>query len=152
MNISSIGTSSRSIIESLVTSGYPIDDILQQLDSAGIEWYVTEQGDLIVRYWQVGAEGLIPPDHVARIRASQPVPAGADALEWLSTNLDDLRRRYGGQWVAIVDHEVIASAQDLAALLAATADMGVQSLFVTQIPAQPITWETAFVDVARSQY
>ena len=144
MNDSSIGGSTKSIIESLVTSGGPIDDILQQLESFGIDWYVTEQGDLMVKYWQVGAERLVPLDHVARIHTSQSLPTAAEALEWLSSNLDYLRALYAGQWLAIVGHKVVASAPDLPALLTATADLEGVTPFITQIPADPISWRTAF--------
>jgi hypothetical protein len=144
MNVFSIGSPTTNIIESLVTSGRPLDDILQRLDSLGIQWYVTEQGDLMLRYWQVGAERLVPLDHVARIRASQSVPTAAEALEWLSTNLDDLRRQYAGQWLAIVDHRVVASAPDLPSLLTATAALEGVTPFITQIPAEPVSWRTAF--------
>ncbi len=143
MNVSS-STSTQDIIESLVTSGLPVKDILRQLESFGVEWYVTEQGDVMVKYWQVGAEGLVPPEHVANIRASQSVPAAAGVLEWLSANLDDLRARYSGQWVAIVDHQVIASAPDIVTLICATADLEGVTPFITQIPADPVVWHTAF--------
>jgi len=149
MNPSS-GGSTETIIESIVTSGYPLEHILRQLDSFGIDWYVTEQGDLIVRYWQVGAERLVPLDHVARIRASQSVPTAAEALEWLSANLDDLRARYAGQWLAIVGRTVVASAPDLATLLTATADLAGVTPFITQIPSEPITWPTAFLNIGQS--
>ena len=144
MNVFSIGSTTTGIIESLVTSGLPVDDILKQLDSLGIDWYLTEQGDLILRYWQVVAERLVPVEHVARIRASQSVPTAAEALEWLSTNLDDLRTQYADQWLAIVGHEVVASAPDLPSLLTATAGLEAVTPFITQIPAQPVSWQTAF--------
>jgi len=149
VNVSSIGDSTISIIESLVTSGHAVDDILRQLDSFGIEWYVTEEGDLMVRYWQVGAQRLVPLNHVARIRASQSLPTSAEALEWLSANLDDLRARHAGQWLAIVGHEVVASAPDLAALLTVTAHLEGVAPFITQIPEEPISWRTAFLDAVQ---
>lgn len=144
MNISSIPDSAKRVIESLVTSGYPVDDILQQLESSGIEWYVTENGDLMVKYWQVGAERLVPLEHVARIRASQSVPATAEPLEWLSANLDDLRAQYAGRWLAIVGRQVVASAPDLPSLLTLTSGLEGVTPFITQIPAEPISWRTAF--------
>ena len=150
MNAWSVGGSTRTIIESLLTSGEPVDDILRKLDSLGIDWYVTEQGDLMIRYWQVGAERLVPLDHVARIRASHSLPTAADALEWLSSHLDDLRAQYAGQWLAIVGRDVVASAPDLATLLSATADLRDVTPFITQIPAEPITWRTAFFSIGKS--
>ena len=145
MKVLSLGDSTKTIIESIVTSGLPFGDILQQLTSFGIEWYVTEQGDLMLRYWQVGAEQLVPPDHVARIRASQSVPTAAEALEWFSTNLDGLRAQYAGKWLAIVGQKVIASASDLPTLLSQTAQLEGMTPFVTQIPEEPIVWRTAFL-------
>lgn len=145
MKVSSVGDSTKTIIESLLTSGHPVEDILQQLQSFGIEWYVTEQGDLMLRYWQVGAERLVPPQQVAHIRASQSVPTAAEALEWFSTNLDGLRAQYRGKWLAIVGRKVIASASDLPSLLSKTAQLEGMTPFVTQIPEEPIVWRTAFL-------
>jgi len=61
------------------TSGLSPEDILQRLDSYGVEWYLTQQGDLMIKYWQVGAEGVVSPERVGRIQ-TRPVPTEATPL------------------------------------------------------------------------
>lgn len=132
------------IIESAVTSGLTPEETLRHLESAGIEWYVSDQGDLMIRYWQVAAEGFVSPEHVGRIQMGQAAPKEADSLEWVSRHLDELRRRHAGQWIAVVQDRIMASAPNLAGLLDQLRTAGVEHPFVTQIPAGPITWITAY--------
>jgi len=134
---------SKSIIESLVTSGRTPHEVLERLDSYQIDWYVTEQGTLMIRYWQVGAERFMLPEHTTTIRNRQVNPDAAN-LEWVSANLDRLRAAYGGQWIAVSDSEVVASSTDLQGLLKETAALGVTNPFITQIPAAAVVWTTAY--------
>ncbi len=128
----------------VVTSGLPPEEIVKRLDSYGIEWHVTEKGDLMIRYWQVGAEDFVPREHVAKIRASQSIPAQADALEWLSQHLGEIKAKFANRWIAIVDNEVVADAESLPALLQKVHDARIENPFVTFIPAEPIIWATAY--------
>ena len=50
-----VGGATKNIHQSIVTSGLPPEEILKRLDSSGIQWYVTEKSDVMIRYWQIGA-------------------------------------------------------------------------------------------------
>ena len=134
----------KDIVESVTTSGLPPEEMLQHLDSYGIEWYLTDQGDLMIKYWQVGAESLIPPERVATIKSGRAVPNEAQALEWVSHHLPQLRQQYAGQWVAVVAAAVAASAPSLSELLQRVEELGIERPFITEIPAGPITWITTY--------
>ena len=117
---------------------------LRQLDTFGVDWYLTERGDLMIRYWQLGAEGFVSPERVGEIQEGCRPPQATDALEWVSATLPNLRARYAGRWIAAVDGRVIADAASLADLLRATEAEGAPNPFVTQIPAEPIVWNTLY--------
>ena len=140
----SLGGPTKEFIESVMTSSLSPERILEQLDRYGIEWYLTEQSDLMIKYWQVGAEDFLPVEHAARIREGRAVPREASELEWLSKHLGDLRVRYGGQWVAVVDNEVVAASGSLADLMQQVRDLDIDRPFVTEIPARPLIWATAY--------
>ena len=140
----SLGAPTKEFVESVITGSLSPERILEQLDRYGIDWYLTEAGDLMIKYWQVGAEDFLPIEHVARIREGRAVPREASALEWLSKHLGDLRVRYGGQWIAVVDNEVVAASGNLADLLQQVRDLGVDRPFVTEIPARALIWATAY--------
>lgn len=139
-----VGGATKKILESIVTSGLPPEEILKRLDSYGIQWYVTEKSDLMIRYWQIGAEDFVPVERIARIRESQTVPAEASALEWLSGHLREVKADYADRWIAIIDNEVVADAESLPALLQKVHDARIENPFVTFIPAEPIIWSTAY--------
>lgn len=139
-----VGGATKKILESIVTSGLPPEEILKRLDSSGIQWYVTEKSDLMIRYWQIGAEDFVPVERIARIRESQTVPAEASALEWLSGHLREVKADYADRWIAIIDNEVVTDAESLPALLQKVHDARIENPFVTFIPAEPIIWSTAY--------
>lgn len=138
------GTPTKEIIDSLVTSSLPPEEMLARLNSYGIEWYLTEKGGLMIRYWQVGAKDLVPAEQVGRIREGQIVPREASMLEWLSGRLRDLEASYAGQWIAVAENQVVAASNDLSNLLRQVQDLGLESPFITQIPAGPVIWATAY--------
>ena len=140
---SSIGGAVKTILASKATSGASPEEILQKLNSYGIEWYITEQGDLMIKYWQVGAEDFVSPEQVGTIQKQAP-PAEATSLEWVSAHLPELRQHYGGRWVAIAGNAVAASAPTLPQLLDKINQLGIERPFVTEIPVGPITWMTTF--------
>lgn len=139
----SVGGATKLILESVATSGLSPEEILQRLDSYGVEWYLTGQGDLMIKYWQVGAEGFVPPERVGTIRMG-PVPAEGNSLEWVSRHLAELRQRHAGQWVAVVGEQVAAAAPTLPQLLERVGELGIDRPFLTEIPAGPITWITTY--------
>jgi hypothetical protein len=142
--MATVGGSTKNIIESVSTSGLPPEELLQHLDSYDIEWYFTEQGDLMIKCWQVGAEGLVAPEQVATIQAGRAVPNEASALEWVSRHLAELRQEYGGRWIAVVGTAVAASAPTLPQLLQRIQELGIERPFVTEIPVGAITWITTY--------
>ncbi len=139
-----VGGPTKEIVESVATSKLPPEELVKRLDSYGIDWYLTDAGDLMVRYWQVGVEDFVPREHIARIRQSRIVPREASALEWLSRHLHDLRAKYAGQWIAVVDNQVVAASTNLPDLLQQVRDSGIEHPFITEIPAKPLIWTTAY--------
>ena len=131
------------ILESAPTSGLSLEEILQRLDSYGVEWYLTEQGDSMMKYWQVGAEGFVSPERIGTIQTG-PAPAEASSLEWVSRHLTELRQQHAGQWVAVVGEQVAAAAPTLPLLLERVGELGIDRPFLTAIPAGPITWITTY--------
>jgi len=111
---------------------------LETLDKIGIEWYVTEEGTLMIKYWQIGAEDFVPSEQAAIIRSDRPSPEQGDELDWLSKNLPNVRGRYGGQWVAVYNNEIVAAAPDLPDLIRQIG--GFDRPLITFIPAEPVVW------------
>jgi len=140
----SVGGSLKHIIESVATSGLSPEEVLQKLSSSGVEWYLTEQGDLMIKYWQLGAEGFVSPERVGTIQSQENAPVHANALEWVSGHLDELRQNYAGRWVAILGNVVVESAPTLPQLLARIAELGIEQPFLTEIPTGPVTWITTY--------
>jgi Family of unknown function (DUF5678) len=144
MEHSTVGGQTKTIVESIVTSALSPEDVLQHLDSYGIDWYLTQKGDLMICYWQVAAEDFVPKEQVATIRENQTVPPDASSLEWLSSRLSEIKGQYANCWIAIKDHKVVASAGNLTDLLQSVRDAQIESPFVTFIPSDPIVWATAY--------
>ena len=134
------------ILDFAVTSGRPPEEIFRQLDLYGIHWYVTDQGDLLIRSWQVAAEEFVPAEKVAEVRQSQTVPNDADALEWVSTNLEQLTSEYAGSWIAVSNNAVAAASINLHELLSRIQAQSIQNPLITRVPEAPIIWETAYAN------
>lgn len=134
----------KEIVESIATGSRSPEEILAGLDEYDIPWHITEEGDLMIRYWQIVAEDFVPREHVARIRQNRTAPPEADALEWVSMHMEQLKARYGGQWVGIAENSVIASSLTLPRLMEALRQAGIDGAFITQIPAESIVWRTAY--------
>ncbi|MCH8061385.1 MAG: hypothetical protein IH861_02665 [Chloroflexi bacterium] len=138
--------SSKTILDFAVTSGRPPEEVLRQLESYGIEWYVTDQGDLLIRSWQVAAEDFVLAKRVAKVRQGQTIPDDADALEWVSANLGQLTREYAGNWIAVSDNAVAAASITLQELLSLIQAQSIQNPLITRVPETPIIWETAYAN------
>jgi hypothetical protein len=134
--------SQKTVVTSIFASGAKSPESLEEffsaLDKIGIEWYVTEKGTLMIKYWQIGAEDFVPSEQVAVIRSDRPSPDQGDELDWLSKNLPNVRGRYGGQWVAVYNNEIIAAAPDLPDLIRQIG--GFDRPLITFIPAEPVVW------------
>jgi hypothetical protein len=116
--------------------------ILAELDTARIQWFVTERGDHMIKSWQVAAERFMVPEGVPLLQ--QPNMPDADPLNWVSAHLEELRAQYPGQWIAVVGAQVRAAAATLPALLALVNAQGLQKPFVTQVPVGEVIWDMAY--------
>ncbi|MDP2645010.1 MAG: DUF5678 domain-containing protein [Desulfobacterales bacterium] len=139
------GTTIEKLIESVTISGYPPEKILKQFNTYGIEWHLTEKGDLLIKSWCIGAENFVPVEHVMRLREVGEKHGEANALEWVSKHLSELRREYPGKWIAVVDDQVTAASDSLIALMQQLHDQGIERPFITEIPSRPVVWATTYV-------
>jgi hypothetical protein len=134
--------SGRQMVETSISTSSERLRVLSQLTAAKIQWYVTDQGDLMIKSWQVAAKRFMAPEDVPLLQQAH-IP-DADPLNWVSAHLEELRARYQGQWIAVVGAQVRAAAPTLPVLLALVNAQGLQNPFVTQVPAGEITWDTAY--------
>jgi len=125
-------------INSAYTGAKSPVEVLEILDRLGYETYVTKEGDLWVKYWQIGAEDFVSPEQVAVIRSIRPSLERVDELDWLSKNLQNIRGRYSDQWVAVYSNEIIAAASNLPDLMSQIG--GFDRPLITFIPAEPVVW------------
>lgn len=132
----------KNIFDSILSGAKSPEETLENLDKFGIDWYVTEEGDLMIRYWQIGAEDFMPPESAAIIRSTGSAPGQSDELDWLSKNLQNIRAQYGGQWVAIHGNEILAASANLPDLMDQIP--GVDRPLITQIPADPVVWTSTY--------
>jgi len=137
-------TRMKKLIESTITSTSRPEDVLEQLRSCGIEWHITERGALWIKYWQIGAEDFVPVEHAAALQEGEKMTPEVTALEWVSRNLDILRLRYPGKWVALQGSKIVAEADDLSALMIQVKERSIEQPFVTQIPAEKVVWSTTY--------
>ena len=132
------------LIRSTITSARSPEEALKHLNKYNVESYITEQGDLMIRYWQIAAEGFVPAPQIAQFRTKNPSISGAESIEWVSKHLSYLRETFGGKWIAVVRDEVVASADELPSLMLKIEAIEVENPFVTQIPNDEITWHTLY--------
>lgn len=132
----------KTIITSVAaTSANSPEEALQTLDRlnrARFESIVTEEGDLWIRYWQIGAENFVSAEHAAIIHFKRPFPEQTDNLEWVSKNLQDIHRQYGGQWIAVYNNSIVAASPTLPDLLNRITEL--DRPFITFIPAETVVW------------
>ena len=132
------------LIRSTITSARSPEEVLKHLDKYNVESCITEQGDLMIRCWQIAAEGFVPAPQIAHYRTRNPSFSGAESLEWVSKHLSYLRETFGGKWIAVARDEVVASADELPSLMLKIEAIKVENPFVTQIPNEEITWHTLY--------
>lgn len=143
---SSIGDPTIQRIDEIVSAvaGKSPEEYLEALEHCGIQSYISAEGTLFIRSWQVFAERFVSPERAVEIRMRQREPEHVANLDWLSSNLEELRRLYAGHWIAIAHGEVIASAPTLPELVEAAEATGVVSPFVTFMAEQETTWDMAY--------
>jgi len=131
-------------IASTSTGARSPEEVLEALTKFGIDWYITEEGNLMIRYWQIGAQGFVSPEKAAEIRLTRRSPEQGDELDWLGRNLESIRSRYASQWVAIYENRIVAAAADLPSLMNQITQF--DKPFVTFIPADQIVWTFTYAD------
>lgn len=131
-----------SIIESSFVGTMSPEEVLVTLDKRGLESYVTEEGALYIKTWQLGAENFVPPRHAMAIRSSRQAPDESNKLDWLSRNLQDVREEFGGKWVAVHCNEIVAFAPNLPDLMHQVAS--IDNPLVTFIPEEPVVWNFTY--------
>ncbi len=119
------------------------EEILETLGKYGIEWHLTEEGTLMIRYWQVVAEGFVSPEKAAAIRSMASSPGQGNELDWLSKNLQRVREEYGGQWVAVYDDRIVATDRNLSELMNQIGEF--ERPLITFIPLEPTVWTFTYV-------
>ncbi len=127
----------RGTIDVVSTSASSAEEIMAHLDKIGMEPFVTEKGDLVIKCWQI-IEGFVSEEHAAVIRANRSSTAEGSEMDWLSENLQSIQEIYAGQWIGIADNEIVASSPTLPELLTLIGD--IDKPFVTFIPAEPVVW------------
>lgn len=128
----------KSIVKSASTGAKSSEEVLENLHKFGVEWHVTEEGTLMIRYWQVGAENFVHPEQAAIIRTRRPFPKQGDKLDWLSKNLQNIHKEYGGQWIAVYENEIVAKSSNLPDLMTQITEF--DSPLITFIPVEPVVW------------
>lgn len=119
------------------------EEILEALGKYGIEWYLTEEGTLMIRYWQVGAEGFVFPEKAGVIRSRTSSPGQGNELDWLSKNLQRVREQYGGEWIAVYDDRIVAADRNLSDLMNQISEF--DKPLITFIPLEPTVWAFTYV-------
>lgn len=142
-NSSLLGEAPR-IVTNVPVSGQSPEEVMRSLERFNIEWYISGEGHLIIKTWQVVARDFVTREQAVRIREGRSTLPQADALGWISSHLDELQSQYGGQWVGVARGRVIASAPNLQELMAELGRLGVTDPFITQIPAGSIVWRTTY--------
>jgi len=128
----------KNVIESMSIEAQSPTEFLAALERIGIGSYVTEEGHLMIRYWQIGAEDFVPPEQASIIRTSRPLPDQGDNMDWLSKNLQTIRQEYGGKWVAVYNERIVASSSTLPDLMNQIEEY--DRPLITLIPAGPVIW------------
>jgi hypothetical protein len=127
----------RKTIDVVSTEGKSPEEIMAHLDRIGAKPYVTERGDLAIKIWHF-LEGFVPEEYAAVIRSTRSSPTEGDKMDWLSNNLQSIREKFAGQWIAVRDREIVASAPTLSELLPLIENM--DKPLVTFMPEEPVVW------------
>jgi len=132
----------RDIIASTTTSAKSPQEFLEALTRFDIDWHVSEEGALMIKYWQIAAEGFVSPEQAGIIRSTKQSPDQSDELDWLSKNLDSVRQDYANQWVAICGNRIVAAATDLPDLMSQIIEF--DKPFITFISSDQVVWNFTY--------
>ena len=132
----------KSVIEPMSIKAQSPTELLSALDRIGIESYVTKEGDLIIRYWQIGAKGFVSREQASIIRTIRHLPDQGDNMDWLSKNLQTILQEYGGKWVAVYNETIVASSSTLSDLIYQIKEY--EKPLITFIPTEPVIWTFAY--------
>lgn len=134
-------------ISSASTQGATGDEVLDYLDKMKIDWCVSEEGSLVLRYWQIGADTFVPPEKAAIIRSTKSSSEQVDNLDWLNKNLDKIRESHSGKWIAIHKNAIVASGPNMPGVLSQLGQLaGIDKPLITYIPEEPILWTFAYAN------
>lgn len=140
--MTSIETTVQSVPRASKGTGTP-EEVVDELTRTGTDWMVSSEGDLLIKTWQIVAEGFVPKEQVGIIRQRMTSSiTQKDEIEWLSKNLNYLRGVFAGKWIAIYENRVVASAINLPDLMIMVKD--IDKPFLTQIPDGPLVWNFAY--------
>jgi hypothetical protein len=131
------------IFDSIATGARSSEEILRYLDKFGIEWFVTEGGDLMIKSWTVAAQDFVTPEQAANIRSNRATTEYSDDLDWLSQNLEVVRRQFSNKWIAICENRIVGSSTSIPELMAQVGQF--DKPLITFIPAEPTTWVSTYV-------
>jgi len=147
-----------------VVAGRPADDIAGVFDRYDIRgdivdalvhlWqqaakssgrYSVDVRSLLFRsYWQGKVESAVTPWRITETPISEREPEPVDDLDWLISNIAELRHQYAGQWIAIAQGQIVASASTVPELEGAIETRGIERPLVTFISEQEPVWNMAY--------
>jgi len=120
------------------------DQFLQERTEGRSEYIVDGVPLLLRLLWQETVETPIIPEKVAKIPTGELEPEPVDDLDWLLSNISELRDQYAGQWVAIAQGQVVASASSVPKLKEEIETTGIERPLVTFISEQEPNWNMAY--------
>ena len=74
----------------------------------------------------------------------KPEPEPVDDLDWLISNIAELRDQYAGQWIAIAKGRVVASTSTVPELKEVIEMIGIERPLVTFISGQEPNWNMVY--------
>jgi len=89
-------------------------------------------------------QDMLQPKYSEVATREHQAQGDVDPLDWIAENLDELIERYPDTWIAVSQGEVVASSRDPADLKAQIDASGIERPLITEIPSEPIVWDTAY--------
>lgn len=108
--------------------------IIKTLDLAGMQPYLSSDGKLWIKQWNIATESFASPEEVDLLKeeAKMVIPK-ISPIEWVSKNIQYLRGKYLNQWVAICNNEVKANASTIEELADKIEQDDLNEPFITEI-------------------